>query len=108
MIATTENAGGYSVVANLIKQTENGFEIPLSINRNESFYGQAIHDLIVKVDYETSERLHVKVTFTGVQSAMYKMLFTNKKDTHTDLRHRAKASASARFSTGSGSPSCAE
>ncbi|KAF1796811.1 glycoside hydrolase family 31 protein [Mucor lusitanicus] len=61
MIATTENAGGYSVVANLIKQTENGFEIPLSINRNESFYGQAIHDLIVKVDYETSERLHVKI-----------------------------------------------
>lgn len=46
----------------LVKQTESGLEIPLLLKRNESFFGQAIHDLTVKVDYETSERLHVKVT----------------------------------------------
>ncbi|KAL7312261.1 hypothetical protein PS15m_008044 [Mucor circinelloides] len=33
----------------------------LILKRNVSFYGQAIHDLIVKVDYETSERIHVKI-----------------------------------------------
>ncbi|KAG2219357.1 hypothetical protein INT45_011265 [Circinella minor] len=54
-------APGYAVKGKPHK-TKTGLEIPLEINKGDNdFYGKTINDLIVNVDYETAERLHVKI-----------------------------------------------
>ncbi|KAI9262408.1 alpha glucosidase, partial [Phascolomyces articulosus] len=54
-------APGYTVQNDLVQSTKFNIEIPLKIRSNYSLYGKAIHQLVVKVDYETKERLHIKI-----------------------------------------------
>ncbi|KAI9262405.1 alpha glucosidase [Phascolomyces articulosus] len=54
-------APGYTVQEELVKHYENGLEIPLKIQLDQSVYGKPIHELIVYVDYETKDRIHVKI-----------------------------------------------
>ena len=55
------SAPGYAVKGKPHK-TKTGLEIPLEINKGDGdLYGKTINDLIVNVDYETADRLHVKV-----------------------------------------------
>lgn len=48
----------------MVKQvisTDTGLEIPLAVIPSRPIHGKTIHHLVVEVDFETSERLHVKV-----------------------------------------------
>ena len=55
------SAPGYAVKGKP-HRTKTGLEIPLEINKGDGdLYGKTINDLIVNVDYETADRLHVKV-----------------------------------------------
>ncbi|KAI9249248.1 alpha glucosidase [Phascolomyces articulosus] len=55
-------APGYNVVGESIN-TKSGFEIPLSIRSgSRDSFGKTIKELVVQVDYETEDRLHVKIS----------------------------------------------
>ena len=55
-------APGYIVNGDTIS-TKSGFQIPLTVKPGPTdFYGKTIKDLVVQVDYETVDRLHVKVS----------------------------------------------
>ncbi|KAI9481280.1 MAG: alpha glucosidase [Benjaminiella poitrasii] len=56
-----EDAPGYRVDEANLQQTQNGWQISLLINRNVSYYGNAISELVVDVEFETTERIHVKI-----------------------------------------------
>ncbi|KAI7855515.1 alpha glucosidase [Circinella umbellata] len=55
-------APGYIVNGDTVS-TKSGFQIPLTIKPGPAdFYGKTIKDLIVQVDYETADRLRVKIS----------------------------------------------
>ncbi|KAL1935041.1 hypothetical protein VTP01DRAFT_4181 [Rhizomucor pusillus] len=55
------SAGGYKVSGH-VQRTKTGLEIPLSFKqKGRDLYGKTINDLLVNVDYETEDRLHVKI-----------------------------------------------
>ncbi|KAI8140128.1 glycosyl hydrolases family 31-domain-containing protein [Fennellomyces sp. T-0311] len=56
------SAPEYAVQEDLVKRTEFSFEIPLRIQSDYSLYGKPIGDLVVHVDYETKDRLHIKIS----------------------------------------------
>ncbi|CDS08206.1 hypothetical protein LRAMOSA02154 [Lichtheimia ramosa] len=48
----------------MVKQvihTDTGLKIPLDVIPSKPIHGKTIHQLVVEVDFETSERLHVKI-----------------------------------------------
>lgn len=48
----------------MVKQvipTDTGLEIPLAVIPSRPIHGKTIQHLVAEVDFETSERLHVKV-----------------------------------------------
>ncbi|KAI9322826.1 alpha glucosidase [Dichotomocladium elegans] len=50
----------YRVSSGLV-HTRTGFQLSLTVSRRGPLYGQTVTDLVFEVDYETSERLHVKI-----------------------------------------------
>lgn len=61
--AVSSSAPGYKVDGKVLK-TKGGLQIPLTLNSNKQgvdMYGKTIQDLLVDVEYETEDRLHVKV-----------------------------------------------
>lgn len=51
----------------MVKQvihTDTGLKIPLDVIPSKPIHGKTIHQLVVEIDFETSERLHVKVDLT--------------------------------------------
>ncbi|KAG1085424.1 hypothetical protein G6F42_021405 [Rhizopus arrhizus] len=65
--AVSTSAPGYKINGH-VKQTEAGLQIPLTFNAHGNkktgvdTFGKTIKDLIVDVEYETEERLHVKIS----------------------------------------------
>lgn len=60
-IDTSTGSPGYSVDVLSVEQLPMGMRIPLVAIKNSSIHGVLIQDLFVHVEYETSERIHVKV-----------------------------------------------
>ncbi|KAG2214664.1 hypothetical protein INT46_005681 [Mucor plumbeus] len=65
--AVSSSAPGYKINGH-VKNTEAGLQIPLTFNSNGhkktgvDTFGKTIKDLVVDVEYETEERLHVKIS----------------------------------------------
>lgn len=58
----SSSAGGYKVSGH-VEKTKTGLEIPLSFKqKGRDLFGKTIDDLLVNVDFETEDRLHVKVS----------------------------------------------
>ncbi|KAI7901599.1 alpha glucosidase [Cokeromyces recurvatus] len=62
----SSNAAGY-MINGQVENTNAGLRIPLTLNSNQknaatNLYGKTIDNLIVNVEYETEERLHVKIS----------------------------------------------
>lgn len=66
-IATSTSAPGYKIQGHVTK-TDSGYQIPLAFNKaggkkkGVDTFGKTITDLVVDVEYETAERLHVKIS----------------------------------------------
>ncbi|ORY93432.1 alpha glucosidase [Syncephalastrum racemosum] len=60
----SNSAAGYKINGG-VKHTKTGLEIPLAFNSRKSsgknLFGNTVDDLVVTVDYETADRLHVKI-----------------------------------------------
>ncbi|KAI8142903.1 alpha glucosidase [Fennellomyces sp. T-0311] len=61
----SSSAPGYRIDGR-VSHTKSGLQIPLSLNsrrgsKGKDLYGKTIEDLVVDVDFETAERLHVKI-----------------------------------------------
>ncbi|KAI9495167.1 alpha glucosidase [Zychaea mexicana] len=58
----SSSAPGYAIKGKVHK-TRSGLEIPLELNDGDGvdLYGKTIRDLVVNVDFETADRLHVKI-----------------------------------------------
>ncbi|KAI9357878.1 alpha glucosidase [Pilaira anomala] len=62
--AVSSSAPGYKVEGKVSK-TKGGLQIPLTLNSKKQgvdMYGKTIQDLLVDVEYETEDRLHVKIS----------------------------------------------
>ncbi|KAI8971501.1 alpha glucosidase [Mycotypha africana] len=63
--ALSTSASGYKVDGK-VKSTDAGLQIPLSLISDKkdgiNLYGNTIENLVVDVDYETEERLHIKIS----------------------------------------------
>ena len=57
LVSNTEK--GYMVKQ--VIHTDTGLEIPLVVIPSSPIYGKTIHHLVVEIDFDTSERLHVTV-----------------------------------------------
>ncbi|KAI9496829.1 alpha glucosidase [Zychaea mexicana] len=58
-------APGYNVAGEAVSTTS-GFQIPLTARPGPTdFYGKTIKELVVQVDYETEDRLHVTISDKG-------------------------------------------
>ncbi|KAJ8658935.1 hypothetical protein O0I10_005317 [Lichtheimia ornata] len=63
-VMVASNHSDYPEKGYMVKQvisTDTGLEIPLAVIPSRPIHGKTIHHLVVEVDFETSERLHVKI-----------------------------------------------
>lgn len=77
VIDVSSSAPGYRIAGG-VTHTKTGLEIPLAFNsrngKGRDLYGKTIEDLVVSVDYETADRLHVKVKGNGENSVCIQIL----------------------------------
>ncbi|KAI8355100.1 alpha glucosidase [Choanephora cucurbitarum] len=71
---TSTSAPGYKVNGH-VQKTKSGLRIPLEFNSDKhgkgvDTFGKTIHELLVDVEYETEERLHVKISDKAKKQAV--------------------------------------